>query len=77
MKIALIFSYIIIAVLAVILFMQWRAITKLTPATPGTPGGAGTGTNSTRTSADGSAPFGDMIDAVKNKVKELEIKATF
>lgn len=78
MKTALIFAYILIAVLAIVIFMEWNTIRKLLPASSsssGTPGA--TGRSASSAADDGSAPFGDMINAVKSSVKELEIKATF
>lgn len=79
MKIAIIIAYILIAVLAIVTIMNWMAIQKLirpaapadaTPKKEAAPAGQG----------DGSASFGDMINAVRNGVngaKEVEIKASF
>lgn len=71
MKIALILSYVFIAGLGIISFMQWRAIQKLTPQAPATPA------NNTQQSSDAPKSFGDMIDAVKAGAKQLKIEANF
>lgn len=71
MKTAIIIAYTLIVVLIVVAVMQWQTIKKLTPAVPPAPGDA------QKRAADGSAPFGDMIAAVKDQVKSLEIKAEF
>lgn len=55
--------------LAIFAFMQWRTIQKLTPSVPGTAGN--------RTTDDGSASFARQLDATKQAIKDLEIKATF
>lgn len=73
MKTALIIAYVLIGVLAIVIGMQYFAINKLTPAAPGT-AGADAGK---KTAGDGSVAFGDMINAVKDKVKDLKIEAQF
>lgn len=84
MKTALIIAYILIAILAVVVFMEWKFIQALTPVNTGN--GAGTGSSQDTTanpgrsaaaSGDGSATFGSMIDAVKEGAKEMELKVTF
>lgn len=89
MKIALIIAYVLIAILAVVVFMEWKFIQALTPKNSG--GGSGSGNapgssqdttaNDKRSASadqgDGSATFGSMIDAVKAGAKEMELKVTF
>lgn len=82
MKTALIIAYVLIAVLAIVIGMQHLAIKKLTPvapaapAAPVAPGTAGADAGK-KTAGDGSVAFGDMINAVKDKVKDLKIEAQF
>lgn len=86
MKTALIIAYILIAILAIVVFMEWKFIQALTPAAPtnnagGSSGSGGSADTTTHRSAadqgDGSATFGSMIDAVKEGAKEMELKVTF
>lgn len=65
MKVSMIVAYVLIAVLAVIAFMQWRMIGKLT--TPA----------SVSSTDDGTAPFGDTLNALKKTMSNVEIKATY
>lgn len=76
MKTALIIAYVLITVLVIVVGMQYFAIKKLTPAAPAAPGTAGADAGK-KTAGDGSVAFGDMINAVKDKVKDLKIEAQF
>ncbi len=77
-KFSIIMAYVLIAILFVIVFFQWKAIEKLTPAAPAN-NNTGSSSNSTQRSAsnDGSAPLSDMLEAIKESSGNLEIKATF
>lgn len=85
MKTALIIAYILIAILAVVVFMEWKFIQALTPANnnSGTGNSSGSSQNysgqrpANADSGDGSATFGSMVDAVKAGAKEMELKVTF
>lgn len=69
MKAATIILYILVAILAIVVFMQWRTIQKLIPATPS----GGTNTDNSA----GSGRFGDIVNAVNEKLQPKEIKVTY
>lgn len=68
MKIALIIAYILIAILAIVAFMQWRAISALTPAKENSDGSS---------NREGSGTFGDMVKAIQDKLDPKEFTVKF
>lgn len=68
MKTAIIILYGIVVVLAITVVMQYLSIQKLSKPAPG---------ENTKKNDNGTGTFGEMVDAVKDKVKTLEIKADF
>lgn len=63
--------------LGIMVYMNTRAINKLTTQLAGGTQNANPGTtDNKKTAGDNSALFGDMVAAVKDKIKTLEVKAT-
>lgn len=68
MKTAMVILYVLVAGLLVLAFLQWRTIQKLTPVVPPVV---------QNTAGDGSARFGDMVNAVKKELERKEIIVKF
>ena len=76
MKTAIWILSIVVVLLLVVVYLQYKTIQKLTPVNS-TPGTTGHRTADETDTTDALASFGNQIDATKQAIKDLQIKATF